>query len=75
MGWETDQPPIKYLKRRVIYYKKKIGNTRSFNKNSLLIGRYGKKKLNTMVENVINRYRDRINEFEKAIKLLEDAAK
>lgn len=74
MGWETDQPPINYLKRRVIYYKKKLGSFRTLRENKEYYPQYGgKKEFQRLVDKRIFFTGERIKEFENAIKLLENA--
>lgn len=76
MGWETDQPPINYLKRRVIYYKKKRGSYRGIRGNSDYYFEYGgKAKFQKLVDDRIFWTEERIKEYEKAIKTLENADK
>lgn len=71
MEWETDQPPINYLKRRIVYYKKKRGHTRNLINSQLLIKKYGKLKLFFLIASSVDSIEKRIKEFEKAIKKLE----
>jgi hypothetical protein len=68
MAWQTDQPPLEYLKRRVIYYKKKRGYSRKWIKDKGMIKRYGKKAIQT----AIDRIESRIKEFEQAAKILSE---
>lgn len=76
MGWETDQPPINYLKRRVVYYKKKRGSMNGMRNDTTLFEAYGgEKKFQKIVDRRIFWIEQRIKEFEVAIKTLENAAK
>jgi len=75
MGWNTDQTPINYLKRRVIYYKKQKAKVKGllsrpfteFKKN-----RYGSKaKFKKVVDDKIYFINDMIGKFNAAIEILE----
>lgn len=73
MGWDTDQPPLEYLKRRVVYYKKRIGIVRGFLKKDddfILWRKYGN-KLPEIVERRVIHYEWRITQFNSAISQLE----
>jgi hypothetical protein len=70
MGWNTDQAPLNYLRRRVIYLKKKRGYTRNLIKDELLLAKYGSEKLTLLVAHAVQNIERRIKQFEKAIKKL-----
>ncbi len=79
MGYPIEQNPINYLKRRVVYYKKKrglLGNSFVKTPTRYMIqmcgGRAGVKKVSKMAIENINK---RITDFEAAIKILESAEK
>lgn len=73
MSWETDQPPLNYLKRRIKYYKKKRGEVRGFIKSEFFIQQYGgKRKLKKLIAKRIYQIEDRIKEYEIAIKYIEN---
>ncbi len=73
MGWQTDQPVDNYLKRRVIYYKKKRESIKGLIKDSGFIEKYGKKKLEKMINERVININKRIEEYEKVIRLIEYA--
>lgn len=76
MAWETDQPPINYLMRRIKYYKKKRGEVRGFINSDFFIRQYGgKRKLKKLIAARVLQIEQRIKEYEQAIKTLENAAK
>jgi hypothetical protein len=72
MTWDTDQPPIKYLERRVQYYKKKLGTVHGLlnvNKHEFMWRKYGN-RLPEIIERRCIQIEKRIKEFNKAIKIL-----
>lgn len=72
MGWETDQPPINYLKRRIIYYKKKRGSFIAMRSDSTYFNDYGgQNRFQKLVDRRIFWIEQRIKEYEDAIKKLE----
>lgn len=76
MAWETDQPPINYLNRRIKYYKKKRGQVMGFIKSEFFIREYGgKRNLKRIIAARIVQIEDRINEYEQAIKFIENGIK
>jgi hypothetical protein len=70
MSWETDLSPIDYLKRRIIYYRKKRGNVRNMHKDEYWLQQYGLKRVKEIQKLAIERIEKRIGEYEKAIKKL-----
>ena len=69
MGWETDQPPVNYLRRRVVYYKKKRGKVRKLVHSENLKKEYGR-NLPSIISAVVKGIEKRIREYERAIKKL-----
>lgn len=71
MGWETDLPPINYLKRRIIYYKKKRGAVKNMIKDEWMVNRYGGiEEFQKLIDTRILNIEKRIKEFEGAVKKL-----
>lgn len=76
MGWETDQPPINYLKRRIIYYKKKRGLYRGMRNDESHYSSFGgKKNYHRLIDKRIFWIEQRIKEYEEAIKILENGTR
>lgn len=71
MSWNTDQTPLNYLKRRIIYLKKKRGKVRGLAKKEVLIKKYGKATLKKITVIQVLKIEKRIRQFEKAVKKLE----
>jgi hypothetical protein len=72
MSWNSDLPPLEYLQRRVVYYKKRIGMVKGLLKrddDSLLWRKYGN-KLPEIVERKVIHYEWRITQFNSAINKL-----
>ncbi len=65
--WNTDQPPLEYLSRRVIYYKKKKSGLKKMLKSGFLLEKYGKRELSKIIEDRRKQIENRIEEFNKAI--------
>jgi hypothetical protein len=72
MGWETDQPPLSYLERRVKYYKKKIATAKKWTTMDFFLRQYGKKEITRISNRRIAHYETRIGEFQKAIEVLKN---
>lgn len=70
--WETDQPPVNYLKRRIIYYKKKIGRTKNIIHNEIMFEKYGQKELSAIITRAVEHYEKRIKQFKSSIKKLQN---
>jgi len=67
MAWETDKPPIDYLKQRIKYYKKKRGVVRRLIKDPFAITRYGgEEKLQELIDS-------RLEEIDTLMGMYEDA--
>jgi len=69
MPYQTDYPPITYLERRIIYYKKVRGRIGNYLK------RFGGKKnrlgvTQKDIDNRVKEINDRIAEYQSAIKIL-----
>jgi len=71
MEWETDQRPIDYLKRRIIYYKKKRATVKNLATNAHLLNRYTAEQLKGLVGGKVLFIDKMIKQFEKAVKKLE----
>jgi len=67
MEWETDQRPIDYLKRRIIYYKKKRATVKKLATNA----DYTTEHLKGLVGEKVLFIDKMIKQFEKAVKKLE----
>lgn len=75
MGWETDQPVINYLKRRVKYYKEKRGQVSRMADEPVLLKQWKKSDLKRAVKERVRHYDDRIKEYTDAIELLSNPSK
>lgn len=76
MAWNCSLYPLPYLKKRLIYYEKKKSQFDNRNKAVVNI-KNGKISLrqpfqSASFKKISNSYRDKIREFEKAIKVLEN---
>ena len=70
MAWKTDQEPIDYLKRRVIYYKKKRAQVKGFIHNKGIVKTYERPKLIKLIKSRTTQIDSLIEMFENAIKKL-----
>lgn len=70
MANETDFPPIEYLQRRIIYYKKRRGAIRNWPNDEYFVKRYGKRKITSLSKSAVERIEGRIKEYEDAIQKL-----
>lgn len=70
MSYPTDHNPIEYLKRRIIYYKKKRGMIRNIHKDKFFVQQYGLKKLKSIQKEGLASIENRITEYEKALTTL-----
>jgi len=70
MGWKTDQRPIDYLKRRIIYYKKSRATVKKLATNVHLLTRYTPEQLKESVEARVLFIDKMIKQFERAVKNL-----
>lgn len=74
--WQTDQPVIGYLTRRIKYYKKKRGSIKAIINDPFFIERYGgKKAVKQIVAERVSEYEARITEYETAISILKRSPK
>ena len=70
MSWNPDRPPIEYLQRRVIYYRKQAAGWRRKAKNEALLRRYGKRKVKLIADSLVARFELRAQEFQNAVDVL-----
>lgn len=73
MGWDYDRPPLEYLQRRIVYYKKKKGVVNGLAKNEFLIKKYRKRQLKKIIAQRIQEIDSRIVEFTEAVTILKQA--
>ena len=74
MAWDYDQPPLEYLRRRFLYYKRKWGHLSNLDMSESLWMRYGK-SLPEIIERRLIQIEEKMEEFERAIKILETHGK
>lgn len=75
MAWNTDHPPINYLRRRIVYYKKKRGEARGWPKDEWFIQKHGVEAMRRASERRIAHLEKRIRQYEKAILKLQSCHK
>ena len=71
MAWDSDKEPIPYLKQRVKYYKKKRGTIKKLKNDPHLLQKYGEEMLGDMIEMSAQRTEDQIQNFTRAVEILE----
>lgn len=71
MGWDSDQPPLNYMKRRLRYYERKRNPTLKLINNITLREQYGVPKLQAIIDLTVENIDNRIKQFQEAIETLE----
>ncbi len=74
-NWDTDQPVIGYLTRRIKYYKKVRGGLPRHVSSKYLVEKYGKIELKKLIGLRIIQIDERIKEYETAIAILNVSVK
>lgn len=72
-NWNTDQPVIGYLTRRIKYYKKIRGGLPKCVEYKVLIDKYGKRELKRLINLRIEQINERIVMYETAISVLKSS--
>jgi len=72
MAWETDKPPIDYLKQRIKYYKKKKSTVKNLSKSGSIVERYGgEEKLQELIKERLEELDGMADQFKEAVLILE----
>lgn len=74
MAWDYDKPPIEYLSRRLLYYKRKKKIVENFMFKESAWARWGN-SLPELVTRRVIQIEKRIKDYQKAILILEQHGK